>query len=65
MTATQLHNYIGKRAIYYDKGFEWGVYILDAKRVYGITRFKIVPQAGTGYQWVNETSVSLETESSK
>lgn len=60
---------IGKSAVYTeprphelldgDTAMSFAVTVTDAKRVYGVTKYRIRPVAGAGERWVNESSLSF------
>ena len=57
-------NYIGKTGYVVFNGMTINVQIFDAKMAYGQLRFKVKPVSGSGFSWMNQSSVQSITDAS-
>lgn len=60
MTTKELAADLGREVRYHTGNLWVACRILDAKRVYGDTRYLITPLAGRGEQWVSVSGLSFQ-----
>jgi hypothetical protein len=59
MSVKELFGHIGKSGLLPLDGIQIKVMVKDVKTSYGVERFLIAPEAGSGEVWVNAERVSL------
>jgi hypothetical protein len=64
MNTSELAKLIGRQATLSGRRNEFAtsVRILDAKQVYGVTRYQVEPLQGSGSVWVNAERITLSPE---